>query len=197
MVFSIITEYEHFTLYFAICIQCIKTLYQDSAVLLLKWNVKFTYQRGLWTPEQQSVSFSLFSCKMILMLSLVQEWVDTMNMTLLVQFLEASVHGGTWLQSQSTLSAICLISFAWHSIQGCSHPSSLYTFSYHTLPLHLTSYEYALYTVLCEQPALSAMTAYDLLSARRMSVCVFWTTVKSAFFSMILPVCTEPDRDLW
>ncbi len=39
-------------------ILCLSTLPPDSGTLISKLNAKFTLQRGLWTTEQQSSSFS-------------------------------------------------------------------------------------------------------------------------------------------
>ncbi len=76
--------------------------------------------------------------------------------------------------------------FVSQSSPGCGYPYCLYTFSLPHLFLPFASLLMCLDTELCEQPASFAMTFCVLPSLCKVSMVVFWTTVKSAVFPMIV-----------
>ncbi len=128
---------------------------------------------------------SLWHCKMLLTLSLVQKWLgspfpeDVWAWWLLMH----------WLQLQSTpceaLTSVW-ISFAWLYSQSCGHPCCLCTFSYPNSSFQSTLHLICFDTALCKQPHLSVMTFCDLPSLWRASMFIFWTIAKSAVFSIIV-----------
>ena len=102
-------------------ILCLSTLPPDSGTLISKWNAKFPLSNC-------SVLFLLCSGKMLLTLSLVQEWLDTRNASLVAHFLDTSVRGGSWC-TDSSLSPLLVklplsswIGFAWQSSKAAVIP---------------------------------------------------------------------------
>ncbi len=108
---------------------------------------------------------------------------------LVALFLKMSERGDSLLQLQFTpceaLPSVW-IDFAWQYSQACSHPCSLYTFSYPISSFQSTLHVICFDTALLEQPPLSVMTLCDLLSLWRVSMIVFWTIAKSAVFGIIV-----------
>ncbi len=76
--------------------------------------------------------------------------------------------------------------FVSQSSPGCSYPYCLYTFFLPHLFLPFASLLMCLDTELCEQPVSFAMAFCVLPSLCKVSMVVFWTTVKSAVFPMIV-----------
>ncbi len=76
--------------------------------------------------------------------------------------------------------------FVSQSSPGCGYAYCLYTFFLPHLFLPFASLLMCLDTELCEQPASFAMTFCVLPSLCKVSMVVFWTTVKSAVFPVIV-----------
>ncbi len=142
-------------------ILCLSTRPPDSGTLISKWNAKFTF---IWKEDfDHWVLFLHSPGKTLLMLSLVQKWLDS-------PFPEdvwawwLLMH---WLQLQSTpceaLTSVW-ISFAWQYSQACRHPGCLCTFSYPNSSFQSTLHLICFDTALCKQPHLSVMTFCDLPS---------------------------------
>lgn len=91
--------YENFTPDFKQLWFCASPIFLQIETLISKWNVKFIF---IWKEDiEYSSSFLLSLNKTLLMLSLVQEWLDIRNVTLVAYFLD-------------TLSSLSSrISFAW------------------------------------------------------------------------------------
>ncbi len=174
-------------------ILCLSSLPPDSGTLISKGNAKFTFIREHnFGPLSSSPVLFVFSPgETLLTLSVVQEWLDTRNATAETHVLHTSVRSGSW-STDSSCSPLfvnlphILNGFVSQSSPGCGYPYCLYTFFLPHLFLPFASLLMCLDTELCEQPASFAMTFCVLPSLCKVSMVVFWTTVKSAVFPMIV-----------
>ncbi len=141
----------------------------------------------LWDLDFQII-FLLSPGKMLLTMFLFQKWLgspfpeDVWAWWLLMH----------WLQFQFTpceaLPSVW-IGFAWQYSQTCGHPCCLCTFSYPTSSQLCTKYALIQHSL----NSLSVMALCDLPSSWRVSMIVFWTTAKSAVFSLL---CFQRTRDI-
>ena len=78
-------------------ILCLSTLPPDSGTLISKWNAKFTFiSKEDFGPLSNSPALFLLSPgNTLVTLSLVQEWLDTRNVTVVAHVLDTSVRGGS------------------------------------------------------------------------------------------------------
>ncbi len=168
-------------------ILCLSTLPPDSGTLISKWIAKCTF---IWKedfgPLSNSPVLFLFNPgKMLLTMFLFQKWLgssfpeDVWAWWLLMH----------WLQLQFTpceaLPSVW-IGFAWQYSQACGHRCCLCIFSYPISSFQSTLDLMCFDTALLEQTPLSVMTLCDLPPLRRVSMIVFWTIAKSAFFPIIV-----------
>ncbi len=123
----------------------------------------------------------------LLTLSVVQEWLDTRNATAETHVLYTSVRSGSWSTDSSCQSTLCefphiLNGFCFTILSRVQLSLLLVHFFLPHLFLPFASLLMCLDTELCEQPASFAMTFCVLPSLCKVSMVVFWTTVKSAVF---------------
>lgn len=80
--------------------------------------------------------------KMLLVLSLNQEWLDTGNATFVARFLDTSVHGGPWCSDSSLGPLLVKLFLSWINLTILSRlrSSLLCTIFYHALAFQLTSH---------------------------------------------------------
>ncbi len=101
-----------------------------------------------------------------------------------------------WLQLQFTsceaLPSV-LIGFAWQYSQARGHPCCLCIFPYPISSFESTLHLICFDTALLEQPPLSVMTLWDLLSLWRGSMIIFWSIANLAVFPII--VLSKNKRD--
>ncbi len=158
----------------------------------MKYKTCSNLKRGLWTTSNSPVLLLLSPDKTHLMLSVVQEWLNKRKTTTVAKFLDtsvcvvaldaltpASVHS-LW-SSPKFLNHFCLtILIRLRFSQLVVHLFLPHFF----LPLNflLTCLDTALY----EQSASLAMNVCGLPFLWRVSMIVFWTTVRSAIFPMIV-----------
>ncbi len=169
------------------------TLPPDSGTLISKGNAKFTSIREHnFGPLSSSPVLFVFSPgETLLTLSVVQEWLDTRNATAETHVLHTSVRSGSWSTDSSCSPLFVNLPhiFEWvlfhNPLQGAVI-SIACTFFLPHLFLPFASLLMCLDTELCEQPASFAMTFCVLPSLCKVSMVVFWTTVKSAVFPMIV-----------
>ncbi len=159
----------------------------DSGTLISKGNAKLTFIRehNFGSLSSSPVLFVFSPGETLLTLSVVQEWLDTRNATAETHVLHTSVRSGSW-STDSSCSPLFVnpphfwMGFVSQSSPGCGYPiactlfSNIFSFS---SPLLM-----CLDTELCEQPASFVMTFCVLPSLCKVSMVVFWTTVKSAVF---------------
>ncbi len=166
---------------------CFFTLPPDSGTLISKLNAKCTliWKEDFGPLSNSPVIFLLSPGKMLLTMFLFLKWLgspfpeDVWAWWLLMH----------WLQLQFTpceALPIVWISFAWQYSQARGHPCCLCTFSYSMSSFQPTLHLIYFDTALLEQPPLSAMILWDLLSLWRVSMIVFWTITKSAVFPIIV-----------
>ena len=118
-------------------ILCLSILPPDSGTLIFEWNERQT--------SSPSLGYTL------LMLSLVVEWLDTRNATVVVaHVLDTSVRGGAWCAASSSVHCLWSsptyfwMAFAWPFSLGSGYPCCcLCTFSNHDSYFHSTFYEYS------------------------------------------------------
>ena len=147
--------------------------------LIFKRSAKFTLiWRGLWTHATDTpVIFKTLS--LVLYTSLVQEWPDTRNATLVAHALYRYERGGSWC-TDSYLSPLP----AWQSSQGCG--CCWCTFSSNTFSFRSTFYEYA-WVQRSEQPAYLAMTFWGFPSLKRVSVTSAQRSGQQSFPMIVKP----------
>ncbi len=144
----------------------------------MKYKTCSHLKRGLWTTGQQSSSSSLSPGKMPLTTT-VAKFIDTSVCGALDALTPASVHY-LW-SSPKFLNQFCL------TILMRLRFSRLVVHLFHRhFFLQLNFLLTCLDTALCEQPASLAMNVCGLPSLWRVSMIVFWTTVRSAVFPMIV-----------
>ena len=82
---------------------CLSSLPPDSGTLISKGNAKFTFIRehNFGPLSSSPVLFVYSPGETLLMLSLVQEWLDTKNATAETHVLHTSVRGGSWSTDSS------------------------------------------------------------------------------------------------
>ncbi len=145
------------------------TLPPDSRTLVSKWNTKLAL---IWKEDFGPLSNS----PVLLLLSPGK----TPLTTTVAKFLDTSVCGGSWCWPK-LLNTFCLTIL----IRLRFSRLVVHLFLPHFfLPLNflLTCLDTAIY----EQPASLAMNVCGLPSLWRVSMIVFWTTVRSAVFPMIV-----------
>ncbi len=166
------------------------TLPLDSRTLVSKWNTKLAL---IWKEDfgplgNSPVLLLLSPGKTPLTLSVVQEWLNKRNTTTVAKFLDTSVCGGLTPASVHSL---------WSSPKFLNRfcLTILIRLRFSRLVVHLFLPHFflplnclltCLDTALCEQPASLAMNVCGLPSLWRVSMIVFWTTVRSAVFPMIV-----------
>ncbi len=155
------------------------TLPPDSRTLVSKWNTKLAL---IWKEDFGPLDNSpilLLSPGMTPLTRTVAKFLDTSVCGALDALTSASVHS-LW-SSPKFLNWFCL------TILIRLRFSRLVV--HHFLPhffLPLNFLLTCLDTALCEQPASLAMNVWGLPSLWRVSMIVFWTTVRSAVFPMIV-----------
>ncbi len=148
----------------------------------MKCKIYFNLKRGLWTTEQQSSSFSLFSPGKILL-----------TMFLFLKWLGSPFPEDVWAWWLLTPASV---NFLW-SFHKCLNRLCLTVFSSlrsSLLLVHLflsnfflpVNFAICFDTALCEEPPLSLMTLCDLPSLWMVSKFVFWIIAKSAVFPIIV-----------
>lgn len=162
-----------------------------SALFLQTWGLYL--QRWLWTTEQFLFSF-----------------VQVRNIWCYLWFRDSLTLGAWyfnpfpgpilawslmmhWLQPQSTpceAPPSSWIGFDWQYTQGCFHLYCLCTFLLSSFSLPFNFPWICFDTALWKQPALSAIMFYGLPYKRRVSMSVFWNTLESAVFPMIVFIST-------
>ncbi len=167
------------------------TLPPDSRTLVSKLNTKLAL---IWKEDFGPLGNSpvlLSPGKTPLTMSVVQEWLNKRNTTTVAKFLDTSVCGGSWCLDPGLSPFLVKFTQILESILldnphkatvlsvGCASFSSTLFFPLNFL---LTCLD----TALCEQPASLAMNVCGLPSLWRVSMIVFWTTVRSAVFYMIV-----------
>ncbi len=174
-------------------ILCLSSRPPDSGTLISKGNAKCTFIREHnFGPLSSSPVLFVFSPgETLLTLSVVQEWLDTRKrqlkpmscIRLCVVVLEAltpaAVHS-LWI-SPTFLNGFCFT-----ILSRVRLSLLLVHFFLPHLFLPFASLLMCLDTELCEQPASFAMTFCVLPSLCKVSMVLFWTTVKSAVFPMIV-----------
>ncbi len=124
--------------------------------------------------------------------SRVQEWLDTRNATAETHVFHTSVRSDSWTTDSSCSPLFVNLPhiFEWvlfhDPLQGAVIPIACTLFSTISFPYLRPSILMCLDTELCEQPASFAMNFCVLPSLCKVSMVVFWTTVKSAVFPMIV-----------
>ncbi len=161
----------------------------DSRTLVSKWNTKLAL---IWKEDFGPLG----NIPVLLLFSPGK----TPLTTTVAKFLDTSVCGGSWCFDPSF--SLFLVKFtqilesilldyphkaAVLSVGCSSFPSTLF-------PSTQLSVK-CLDTALCEQPASLAMNVCGLPSLWRVSMIVFWTTVRSAVFPMIVKL-SEPNREI-
>ncbi len=148
------------------------TLPLDSRTLVPKWNTKLAL---IWKENFGPVLLLLSPGKMPLM-------------TTVAKFLDTSVCGGSWCLDPSLSPFLVKFTQILKSILlDNPHKARLVVLLF--LPhffLPLNFLLTCLDTALCEQPASLAMNVCGSPSLWRVSMTVFWTTVRSAVFLMIV-----------
>ena len=162
----------------------------------MTWHLKssLTVETLHWTSSNLDsvpnfpVLFLLRSGK-TLMLSLVQEWLDTRNATLVVHFLDTSVRGGSWC-TDSSLSPLLvkLPQVLESSLPANPLKAAVTPFAWAPFPTTLFPSSQLSMNMLWYSTLWTASPFSGLPSSWRVSMSVFWTTVKSAVFPMIVVV---------
>ncbi len=176
------------------------TLPPDSRTLVSKWNTKLAL---IWKVDfgplgNSPVLLLLSPGKTPLTLSVVEEWLNKRNTTTVAKFLDMPVCGGSWCldpasvyslwSSPKFLNRFCLTIL----IRLRFSRLVVHLFLPHLfLPLNflLTCLDKAL----CEQPASLAMNVCGLPSLWRVSMIVFWTTVRSAVFPWLCSLVNQTE----
>ncbi len=136
----------------------------DSRTLVSKWNTELALS---WKEEFGPLGNS----PVLLLLSPGK----TPLTTTVAKFLDTSVCGGSWCHDPSR--SPFLVKFTQIILLDSPHKSAV---------LSVVCASYSAFPALYEQPAYFAMNVCGLPSLWRVSMIVFWTTVRSAVFPMIV-----------
>ncbi len=157
----------------------------------MKYKTCSNLKRGLWTTSNSPVLLLLSPGKMPLMLSVFQEWLNKRNTTTVAKFLDTSVCGALDALIPASVHSL------WSSPKFLNHfcLTILIRLRFSRLVVHLFLPHFflplnflltCLDTAFYEQSASLAMNVCGLPSLWRVSMIVFWTTVRSAIFPMIV-----------
>ncbi len=152
------------------------TLPPDSRTLVSKWNTKLAL---IWKEDFGPLGNSPVHL-------LLSPGKTPLTKTV-AKFLDTSVCDGSWCLNQFCLTIFIRLRFS----RLVDHLFLPHFF----LPLNflLTCLD----TALCEQPASLAMNVCGLFSLWRVSMIVFWTTVRSAVFPWFCSLVNQTERPFW
>lgn len=126
----------------------------------------------LFLSEKKTFFLFLSPGNLLLTPSLVEDWLNTRDVTVVAHFLDMSTCVGCWC-IDSSLSPLIGKLQAWQSSQGRSHACYSCTFTSYTFPFQSAFREYVWYITL---ETASTFQQY-LPFLWKVSMSVFWTTV--------------------
>lgn len=108
----------------------------DSSTLIFNWNAKWNWKEHFAPLSSSPFGFLLSPGKALLILLLLQEWLDFINVTVVAHFLKTSVHDGFWCTDISMSLLFMKLSqlLFLNRLFFFFYPCCLRTFSYHIFP---------------------------------------------------------------